>query len=61
MREFLDDAHAHRDDGYGRAQKHVRRELPKRFAGLERPEIRPRSILSIPRGIQCSNVRSAIQ
>jgi chaperone required for assembly of F1-ATPase len=31
MREFLDDAHAHRDDGYGRAQKHVRRELPKRF------------------------------
>ncbi len=31
MRDFLDDAHAHRDDGYGRAQKHVRRELPKRF------------------------------
>lgn len=31
MREFLDDAHAHRDDGYGRAQAHVRRELPKRF------------------------------
>ncbi|RYE09928.1 MAG: ATPase [Hyphomicrobiales bacterium] len=31
MREFLDDAHAHRDDGYGRAQKHVKRELPKRF------------------------------
>jgi chaperone required for assembly of F1-ATPase len=31
MREFLDDAHAHRDDGYGRAQAHVRRDLPKRF------------------------------
>jgi chaperone required for assembly of F1-ATPase len=31
MREFLDDAHAHRDDGYGRAQAHARRELPKRF------------------------------
>lgn len=31
MREFLDDAHAHRDDGYGRAQRHVKRELPKRF------------------------------
>jgi chaperone required for assembly of F1-ATPase len=31
MREFLDDAHAHRDDGYGRAQAHVRRERPKRF------------------------------
>jgi chaperone required for assembly of F1-ATPase len=31
MREFLDDAHAHRDDGYGRAQGHVKRELPKRF------------------------------
>jgi chaperone required for assembly of F1-ATPase len=31
MREFLDDAHAHRDDGYGRAQAHVKRELPKRF------------------------------
>lgn len=31
MRDFLDDAHAHRDDGYGRAQKHVKRELPKRF------------------------------
>src|SRR5690606_28831415 len=25
------DAHAHRDDGYGRAQAHVKRELPKRF------------------------------
>jgi chaperone required for assembly of F1-ATPase len=31
MRDFLEDAHAHRDDGYGRAQAHVRRELPKRF------------------------------
>jgi len=31
MREFLDDAHAHRDDGYGRAQAHVKRDLPKRF------------------------------
>jgi chaperone required for assembly of F1-ATPase len=31
MREFLEDAHAHRDDGYGRAQAHVKRELPKRF------------------------------
>jgi chaperone required for assembly of F1-ATPase len=31
MREFLEDAHQHRDDGYGRAQAHVRRELPKRF------------------------------
>jgi chaperone required for assembly of F1-ATPase len=31
MREFLDDADAHREDGYGRAQAHVKRELPKRF------------------------------
>jgi chaperone required for assembly of F1-ATPase len=31
MREFLDDAHAHREDGYGRAQAHLKRELPKRF------------------------------
>lgn len=31
MREFLEDAIAHRDDGYGRAQKHLQRELPKRF------------------------------
>src|SRR5690606_30717031 len=31
MREFLDDAYAHREDGYGRAQKHARRQLPKRF------------------------------
>jgi chaperone required for assembly of F1-ATPase len=31
MREFLEDAEAHRDDGYGRAQAHVKRQLPKRF------------------------------
>ncbi len=31
MREFLDDAHAHREDGYGRAQQLVKPELPKRF------------------------------
>lgn len=31
MRDFLEDALAHRDDGYGRAQKHIQRELPKRF------------------------------
>ncbi len=31
MREFLEDANAHRDDGYGRAQAHVRQQLPKRF------------------------------
>src|SRR5690349_21546588 len=31
MREFLEDADKHRDDGYGRAQAHARRELPKRF------------------------------
>lgn len=31
MREFLDDAQAHRQDGYGRAQAHAKRELPKRF------------------------------
>lgn len=31
MREFLDDAHSHRDDGVGRAQAAARRELPKRF------------------------------
>ena len=30
MREFLDDAHAHREDGYGRAQAHVKPQLPKR-------------------------------
>jgi chaperone required for assembly of F1-ATPase len=31
MRDFIDDAHKHRDDGYGRAQAHERSELPKRF------------------------------
>jgi len=31
MREYLEDAENHRDDGYGRAQKHAQRELPKRF------------------------------
>lgn len=31
MREFLEDAHKHRDDGYGRAQAAMKRELPKRF------------------------------
>ena len=31
MREFLEDAAKHMDDGYGRAQKHARQELPKRF------------------------------
>ena len=31
MRDFLDDAHAHREDGYGRAQKQARAELPRRF------------------------------
>lgn len=31
MRDFLEDADQHRDDGYGRAQAHVKRELPKRF------------------------------
>ncbi|MDB5540072.1 MAG: hypothetical protein JWQ89_1799 [Devosia sp.] len=31
MREFLDDAHQHRNDGYGRAQHHVKQDLPKRF------------------------------
>ena len=31
MREYLEDAHEHRDDGYGRAQAHVRQQLPKRF------------------------------
>lgn len=31
MREFLEDAAKHLDDGYGRAQKHARQELPKRF------------------------------
>ncbi|HEX4298909.1 MAG TPA: ATP12 family protein [Devosia sp.] len=31
MREFLEDAEGHRDDGYGRAQAHAKRQLPKRF------------------------------
>lgn len=31
MRDFLVDAFKHQDDGFGRAQKHVQRELPKRF------------------------------
>ncbi len=31
MREFLEDAIEHREDGYGRAQKHAQRELPRRF------------------------------
>lgn len=31
MRDFLEDANAHRDDGYGRAQHHVKQDLPKRF------------------------------
>lgn len=31
MREFLEDADQHRDDGYGRAQAHAKRQLPKRF------------------------------
>ncbi len=31
MREFLEDAEAHRQDGYGRAQAHAKRDLPKRF------------------------------
>lgn len=31
MREFLEDAHQHRDDGYGRAQRQLKENLPKRF------------------------------
>jgi len=31
MREILEDANAHRDDGYGRAQHHTKVQLPKRF------------------------------
>jgi chaperone required for assembly of F1-ATPase len=31
MRDQLEDAHKHRDDGYGRAQHHVKTDLPKRF------------------------------
>ncbi|MDP1731990.1 MAG: ATP12 family protein [Devosia sp.] len=31
MRDFLEDAEKHRDDGYGRAQAHAGQNLPKRF------------------------------
>lgn len=31
MREILEDAQAHIEDGYGRAQKHQKQQLPKRF------------------------------
>ncbi len=31
MREFIEDALNHRNDGYGRAQQHVKQQLPKRF------------------------------
>jgi chaperone required for assembly of F1-ATPase len=31
MRDFIEDADKHRDDGYGRAQHHVKQDLPKRF------------------------------
>ncbi|MBU1175558.1 MAG: ATPase [Alphaproteobacteria bacterium] len=31
MREFLEDALDHRDDGYGRTQRGLKRQLPKRF------------------------------
>ncbi len=31
MRDFLEDAAKHMDDGDGRAQKHARQELPRRF------------------------------
>jgi len=31
MREFLEDAHQHRDDGYGRAQRQLNANLPRRF------------------------------
>lgn len=31
MRDMLEDAQKHRDDGYGRAQAHVKQHLPKRF------------------------------
>lgn len=34
MREILEDADAHRTDGYGRAQKAMERPLPKRFYKL---------------------------
>ncbi|HQZ13732.1 MAG TPA: ATP12 family protein [Devosia sp.] len=31
MRDYLEDADKHRDDGYGRAQHHAKQQLPKRF------------------------------
>lgn len=31
MRDMLEDAQKHRDDGYGRAQAHAKQHLPKRF------------------------------
>lgn len=31
MRDMLEDAEKHRDDGYGRAQAHVKQHMPKRF------------------------------
>lgn len=31
MREFLEEVHKHMDDGYGRAQKAMKDDLPKRF------------------------------
>jgi chaperone required for assembly of F1-ATPase len=31
MRDFIEDAHQHRDDGYGRVQAHDKAELPRRF------------------------------
>ncbi len=31
MREFIEDAHKHRDDGYGRAQRQLKENLPRRF------------------------------
>lgn len=31
MRDFLEDAFKHQDSGFGRAQQHAKRELPKRF------------------------------
>lgn len=31
MRDFIEDADKHRDDGYGRAQHHAGRQLPERF------------------------------
>jgi chaperone required for assembly of F1-ATPase len=31
MRDFLEDADKHREDGYGRAQAHAKPQLPKRF------------------------------